>query len=86
DGFTLKAFNQIQLSAADRYKFIPGSAPGYGGNDVLEQKNKKPNFNAVSEVGQTITIAPFSISYTASQEAEVVGAERKYIDRGIVPT
>ncbi len=86
DGFTLKAFNQIQLSAADRYKFIPGSAPGYGGNDVLEQKNKKPNFNAVAEVGQTITIAPFDMSYTASQEAECVGADRKYIDLGIVPT
>ncbi|MFS2047573.1 host specificity factor TipJ family phage tail protein [Variovorax sp. Varisp41] len=86
DGFTLKAFNQIQLSAAARYKFIPGSAPGYGGNDVLEQKEKKPNFNAVAEVGQTITISPFDMSYTASQEAECVGADRKYIDLGVVPT
>lgn len=86
DGFTLKAYNQIQLSAADRYKFIPGSAPGYGGNDVLEQKEKKPNFNSVSEVGQTITIAPFDTSYTVSQEAECIGVDRKYIDLGVVPS
>ncbi len=86
DGFTLKAFNQIQLSAAARYKFIPGSSPGLGGNDVLEQKEKKPNFNAIAEVGQTITIAPFDMSYTRTADAECVGADRKYIDLGVVPS
>jgi hypothetical protein len=86
DGFTLKAYNQIQLSAAARYKFIPGSSSGYGGNDVLEQKEKKPNFNAIAEVGQTITIAPFDMSYTRTGDAECVGADRKYIDLGVVPS
>jgi len=85
DGFTLKAQNQIQLEPLDTYVFHKGGG-SEGPNDVLVQGNKRPNFNAISEVGQTITIGAIDASYTASQEAQCIGADRKYIDSGVVPT
>jgi hypothetical protein len=85
DGFTLKALNQIQLTPGEGYRFHRGGG-SEGPLDVIVQEHKWPNFNAIAEVGQTVTVAPFSDAYTLSQEAECVGADRKYIDRGVSPS
>jgi hypothetical protein len=93
DGFTLKAQNQISLPAIDYYVFakagttrtilidgttpieIPGNA-----NDQVLQLQARPNFNAISDVGQTITISGLDEAYSADGNCEVVGADRRYTD------
>jgi len=51
DGITLKAINQVQLSAGANYKFTPAA-----GGDKITQVDKKPNFNSVLEPGDQITV------------------------------
>lgn len=92
DGITLKAMNQMQLPASDYYMYakagptrtvstemgmleIPGNT-----NDQVLQFVGKPNFNAISEVGQTITISGLDEYYSLDGLVEVVGAQRRYID------
>lgn len=93
DGFTLRAENQIKLPPIDYYVYakagvtrtvlvdgltpfqIPGNA-----NDQILQFVQKPNFNALSEVGQTVTISGLDEFYAADGKCEVVGADRRYID------
>lgn len=93
DGITLKAQNQIQLPPLDYYIFakagstrtvtvtggspvqIPGNA-----NDQILQFSATPNFNAISQVGQTVTISGLDEFYAADGKCEVVGADRRYTD------
>ncbi|WPG35126.1 host specificity factor TipJ family phage tail protein [Variovorax sp. EBFNA2] len=92
DGITLKAMNQLQLPAQDYYMYaapgptrtittemgmieVPGSA-----NDQVLQFTGKPNFNAIAEVGQTITISGLDEYYSLDGIVEVVAGERRYID------
>lgn len=93
DGFTLRAENQIKLPPIDYYVYakagitrtvmvdgltpfeIPGNA-----NDQILQFVQKPNFNALSEVGQTVDISGLDESYAANGKCEVVGADHRYID------
>ncbi len=51
DGITLKAANQVELpsGAAEQYSYAPGG--------VIVQAFKRPNFNAVCAVGDTVTVA-----------------------------
>ncbi|MCR6477519.1 tail tip attachment protein J [Variovorax phage VarioGold] len=93
DGFTLKAQNQIQLPSADNYVYakagvtrnvttasgreiqIPGNA-----KDQILQLHARPNFNAISEVGQTVTISNLDEVYSIDGNAVVEGATRQYTD------
>lgn len=92
DGITLKAMNQLQLPAQDYYMYaaagptrtistemgqieVPGNA-----NDQVLQFTGKPNFNAISEVGQTISISGLDEFFSLDGIVEVVGADRRYID------
>ncbi|MGF6347901.1 host specificity factor TipJ family phage tail protein [Variovorax sp. W2I14] len=95
DGFTLKALNQISLPPLDYYVYakagptrtvtlegglfpnfeIPGNA-----NDQILQLSTRPNFNAISEVGQTVTISGLDEAYSADGNCVVVGADRRYTD------
>lgn len=92
DGITLKAMNQLQLPAQDYYMYaaagptrtittemgmieVPGNA-----NDQVLQFTGKPNFNAISEVGQSITISGLDEYYSLDGLVEVVAGERRYID------
>lgn len=99
DGFTLKAANQLQLQIPDGYIFAAAgpqrdlAVEGIGtfrvnanANDQILQFVGHPNFNAVSEVGQTLTIGSLDETYTAAATCTVVGSERRYIDTGEVPT
>lgn len=52
DGITLKALNQVQLPASASYTYTPNS-----GGDIITQAAKQPNFNAISAVGDTITVS-----------------------------
>ena len=52
DGITLKAQNQVQLQILDAtYTFTPDA-----GGDKISQASKRPNFNAVLVVGDSITV------------------------------
>lgn len=51
DGITLKAVNQVQLPAGATYRFTPAV-----GGDKITQIDKKPNFNSVLEVGDSISV------------------------------
>lgn len=74
DGITLKAANQVQLSAGT-YTFTPSA-----GGDKISQSAKQPNFSAICAVGDIVTIsmAPFfeetssGIDYDGSGVAVVV--------------
>jgi hypothetical protein len=53
DGITLKALNQVQLGTAyTQYSY----APVAGGNGLITQVTKRPNFNAVCVVGDWVTV------------------------------
>jgi hypothetical protein len=52
DGITLKAVNQVQLSAGATYTYTPAA-----GGDKITQAKKQPNFNSVLEPGDQITVA-----------------------------
>ena len=56
DGITLKAQNQVGMPASAGYTFAPGG--------IVTQAAKQPNFNAVTDVGNsvTVTMAPVTIS------------------------
>lgn len=67
DGITLKAYNQVQLPASAAYTFYPANS-GAGpeptvGTDLIAQNQTRPNFNAIAETGQTVTISmdPFDV-------------------------
>lgn len=92
DGITLKAMNQLQLPASDYYMYAkagptrtistemgPIEVPG-NANDQVLQFVGKPNFNAISEVGQTIAISGLDEYYSLDGIVEVVAGERRYID------
>ncbi|WP_041742280.1 host specificity factor TipJ family phage tail protein [Collimonas fungivorans] len=49
DGITLKALNQVQLAPVVDYNFAPGNR--------IYQQTKKPNFNAVAAVGDTLIVS-----------------------------
>jgi len=52
DGITLKAMNQVQLATANtQYSYTPS-----GGNGVIAQTVKHPNFNAVCTAGDSIDV------------------------------
>ena len=52
DGATLKALNQVQLPGSTPHTFTPDSSGG-----VITQAAKTPNFNAVTAIDDTITVA-----------------------------
>ncbi|MDH6185474.1 host specificity factor TipJ family phage tail protein [Polaromonas sp. CG_23.6] len=62
DGITLKALNQVQLPASASYTFTPDA-----GGDILTQSAKQPNINAITSVGDIVTIsmAPYDASWTS---------------------
>jgi len=98
DGFTLKALNQLQLPPIESYVYakagdtrvvttadgreieIPGNT-----RDQILQLNARPNFNAISEVGQTVTISNLDETYAADGACEVEGATRQYTDTSSEP-
>lgn len=51
DGITLKAFNQVQLPESGQYTFTPNA-----GGDIITQSAKTPNFNAITNVGDSVTV------------------------------
>jgi len=51
DGITLKAFNQVQLPESGQYTFTPNA-----GGDIITQSAKTPNFNAIANVGDSVTV------------------------------
>jgi hypothetical protein len=62
DGITLKALNQLQLPASADYTLAPGGR--------ITQEKKQPNFNAVANVGDTLTVtmpATFATTTGAAQ-------------------
>ncbi|MDP9891223.1 hypothetical protein J2W32_000320 [Variovorax boronicumulans] len=95
DGITLKALNQISLPPLDYYVYAKagptrtvvvdgGSFPSFeipgNANDQILQFSGRPNFNAISEVGQTVTISGLDEAYSADGNCVVVGADRRYTD------
>jgi hypothetical protein len=99
DGFTLKAANQLQLRIPDRYIFAKAGPqrdvlmPGFGtlringnANDQILQLVGRPNFNAVSEVGQTVNIPNLDETFPSSGSCSVYATERKYLDTNEIPT
>ena len=86
DGLTLKAANQIQLPASGTYTFWPvGTGDGIAvpaglTTDAISQDQKRPNFNAISNPGDGLTISMSGLSITASSTVTVVGASRSYTD------
>lgn len=99
DGLTLKAANQIQLPASGTYTFWPaGSGDGFTiptglTSDVISQDQKRPNFNAISNPGDQLTISMSGLSITASGLMRVIALDRSYNDistegtlfQGLVP-
>ncbi|MCZ2498132.1 hypothetical protein GN316_15310 [Xylophilus sp. Kf1] len=66
DGITLKAQNQIELADGAAYSFEANPA-----GDRISQFEKRPNFNAVLNPGDDITIAMDDIAITASASVKV---------------
>lgn len=88
DGLTLKASNQIQLPASSTYTFWPaGSGDGFTiptglTSDVISQDQKRPNFNAISNPGDTLSISMSGLTITATDSVRVIAADRSYNDLG----
>lgn len=91
DGITLKAQNQIQLEPSSGYCLLPpGPAREFvfvgrttvpaAGTDRVVQIFKRPNFSAVIQIGQTITVAAPSRTFVGSGRLSVIGATRQYTD------
>lgn len=99
DGLTLKAANQIQLPASGTYTFWPaGTGDGFTiptrlTTDVISQDQKRPNLNAISNPGDTLSISMSGLSVTASGIMRVIALGRSYNDlstggtlfQGLVP-
>lgn len=99
DGLTLKAANQIQLPASGTYTFWPaGTGDGYTiptglTTDVISQDRKRPNFNAIGNPGDTLTISMSSLLLHAVGSMRVIALDRSYTDmsddgvlfQGLVP-
>lgn len=77
DGITLKAQNQVQLVASGEYAFT--SDPG---GDIIVQAQKNPNFSAVAEPGDEITISMSPIVHVVTA---AVGNELQIV-AGVGPT
>lgn len=71
DGITLRAPNQAQLPASDSYDFVPDA-----GGDIIRQNNPSPNFNALVDAGDQITVAMIPSSGATSGSATVIGASK----------
>lgn len=69
DGVTLKAFNQVQLPTVASYRFTPNTITQIDGPSG---KAKRPNFNSVANVGQSVTISgPTTRVVSATEEFQV---------------
>lgn len=69
DGVVLKALNQVQLPAGVIYTFTP-----HVGGDKIAQGAKQPNFSAIAEVGDTITISTAPFYETANSGVDYDGS------------
>lgn len=74
DGLTLKALNQLTFTTIEAYDFLPAAVLATSG-DVIRQNVKNPNFNAIVNVGDTITVTTGAIPYgvTSSSISAVEG-------------
>ncbi|MDD2728165.1 host specificity factor TipJ family phage tail protein [Malikia sp.] len=88
DGLTLKAANQIQLPASAAYTFWAagtgdGSAVPAGlTTDAISQDQKRPNFNAICNPGDQLSISMSGHLVIVSSAVTVVAASRSYTDVG----
>lgn len=78
DGITLKAPNQQQLPAGASYDFVPDA-----GGDLIIQDVKEPNFDAVAEVGDSVTVSMTPTSNGMSGSGSVDGGTSKFTLTGI---
>jgi hypothetical protein len=72
DGITLKALNQLQMPLSGTYTFDHGNR--------LTQLNKEPNFNAVTAVGDQLTISGAGKVVVTSGSAGFVSATKTVVD------
>lgn len=88
DGLTLKAANQIQLPASGAYIFWPAGTgngsdvPADLTSDAISQDQKRPNFSAICNPGDTITISMEGQTISVSGTVSVVASNRSYTDVG----
>lgn len=81
NGFTMKAPNQVNLVSPGGYTFTPDA-----GGDIITQDSKAPNFNAVAEVGDTLTVTLAPVAFLISPGLVQITAANGYLYCAVVDT
>ncbi|UXC37359.1 host specificity factor TipJ family phage tail protein [Cupriavidus gilardii] len=78
DGVTLKAPNQVQLPSLAHYNFLPDPD-----GDRIVQVRKEPNFDAVAEAGDQVSVSMTTDVQSLSGDATAIAADSRFAMVGI---